>query len=87
MFMCTCSCGKCYRPAIDHAYPVVVIESDTAQVSGLQLVESDTSQVSVLPVASRKFPAVFCGLGGDFADYDRRTSPVDLCSPGRNPGG
>ena len=43
------------------AYPLVVVESDTAQVSGLQLVESDTAQVSVLPVAGWKFPAVFLG--------------------------
>ena len=41
------------------AYPLVVVESDTARVSGLQLVESDT--VSVLPVAVCKFPAVFLG--------------------------
>ena len=45
----------------DDAYPLVVIESDTAQVSGLQLVESDTAQVSVLPVAGCKFPGVFGG--------------------------
>ena len=32
-------------------YPLVVVKSDTAQVSGLQLVESDAAQVSVLPVA------------------------------------
>ena len=43
------------------AYPLVVVESDTARVSDLQLVESDTAQVSVLPVASCKFPAVFLG--------------------------
>ena len=84
------------------AYPLVVVESDTAQVSGLQLVESDAAQVSVLPVAGCKFPAVFfgegrlccgwpgrwpavslSGLGGDFADFDRRASPVGSCSPGR----
>ena len=41
------------------AYPLVVIESDTARVSGLQLVKSDTARVSVLPVAGCKFPAVF----------------------------
>ena len=45
------------------AYPPVVIESDTVQVSGLQLVESDAAQVSVLPVAVWKFPAVFLGEG------------------------
>ena len=56
------------------AYPLVVVQSDTAQVSDLQLVESDTAQVSVLqlvgsdtarvyvlPVAGCKFPAVFWG--------------------------
>ena len=38
------------------AYPLVVVESDTARVSGLQLVKSDTERVSVLPVAgSRPF--------------------------------
>ena len=37
------------------------MESDTAQVSGLQLVKSDTALVSVLPVAGCKFPAVFLG--------------------------
>ena len=103
--------------AVADAYPLVAVESDTAQVSGLQLVKSDTAQVSglqlvgsdtarvsVLPVAGCKFPAVFLGkvtfdvvglgvgppclrLGGDFADFDRRTSPVGSCSPGRNPGG
>ena len=56
------------------AYPLVAVESDSAQVSGLQLVESntapvsvlqlvgsDTARVSVLPVAGCKFPAVFGG--------------------------
>ena len=43
------------------AYPLVVVESDTARVSGLPLVESDTARVSVLPVAGYKFPAVFLG--------------------------
>ena len=43
------------------AYPLVVVESDTAQVSGLQLVRSYTARVSVLPVAGCKFPAVFLG--------------------------
>ena len=41
------------------AYPLVVVESDTARVSVLQLVQSDT--VSVLPVSGCKFPAVFLG--------------------------
>ena len=45
------------------AYPLVVVESDTAQVSVLQLVESDTARVYVLPVAGCKFPAVFLGEG------------------------
>ena len=43
------------------AYPLVVVESDTVQVSVLQSVESDKAQVSVLPVAGCKFPAVFLG--------------------------
>ena len=47
--------------AVADAYPLVVVESDTVQVSGLQLVESDAAQVSVLPVAGWKFPAVFLG--------------------------
>ena len=47
--------------AVAEAYPLVVIESDTFQVSGLQLVQSDAAQVSVLPVAGWKFPAVFLG--------------------------
>ena len=41
------------------AYPLVVVESDTVQVSVLQSVKSDTAQVSVLPVAGCKFPAVW----------------------------
>ena len=45
------------------AYPLVVVESDTVQISGLQLVESDAAQVSVLPVAGWKFPAGFFGVG------------------------
>ena len=40
-------------------YPLVIVESDTVQVSGLQLAKSDT--VSILPVAGCKFPAVFWG--------------------------
>ena len=39
----------------------MVVESDSAQVSGLQLVGSDTARVSVLPVAGCEFPAVFLG--------------------------
>ena len=38
--------------AVADAYPLVVVESATVQVSGLQLVESDAAQVSVLPVGS-----------------------------------
>ena len=38
-----------------------MVESDTARVSGLQMVESDIELVSVLPVAGCKFPAVFLG--------------------------
>ena len=43
------------------AYPLIMVESDTARVSDLQMVESDTARVSVLPVAGCKFPAVFLG--------------------------
>ena len=43
------------------AYPLVVVESDTARLSVLPMVESDTARVFVLPVASSKFPAVFLG--------------------------
>ena len=43
------------------AYPLVVVEPDTAQVSVLPMVESDTVQVSVLPVAGCEFPAVYFG--------------------------
>ena len=35
--------------AVADAYPLVVVESDTVQVFGLQLVKSDAAQVSVLP--------------------------------------
>ena len=45
---------------VANAYPLVVVESDTVQVSGLQLVESDAAQVSVLPVA---VPGRFFGEG------------------------
>ena len=43
------------------AYPLVVVESDTARVSDLQMVESETAQVSVLLVAGCKLTAVFLG--------------------------
>ena len=34
-----------------------------------------------------RWPAVSpSGLAGNLADFDRRTSPVGSCSPGRNPG-
>ena len=46
---------------VSRCIPLVVVESDTARVSGLPMVESDTAQVSVLPVAGCKFPAVFFG--------------------------
>ena len=52
----------CWGEVAD-AYPLVVLESDTAQVSGLQLIKSDTARVSVLLVAGCKFPAVFWGEG------------------------
>ena len=47
--------------AVAAAYPLVVVESDTARVSVLPMVESDTARVSVLPVAGCEFPAVFLG--------------------------
>ena len=37
------------------------VVSDSALVSGLQLVGSDTTRVSVLPFAGCEFPAVFWG--------------------------
>ena len=42
------------------AYPLVVVESDSALVSGLRSVVSDSAR-SVLPVAGCEFPAVFLG--------------------------
>ena len=50
----------CWGVAAD-AYPLVVVESDTIEVSILQSVESDKARVSVLPVAGYEFPAVFLG--------------------------
>ena len=50
----------CWGVAAD-AYPLVIVESATVQVSVLQSVKSDKAQVSVLPVAGCKFPAVFWG--------------------------
>ena len=60
--------------AVANAYPLVVVESDSALVSGLravvsdsalvsglQLVGSDTARVSVPPIAGCEFPAVFFG--------------------------
>ena len=35
---------------VAEAYPLVVVESDTARVSDLPMVESDTARVSVLPM-------------------------------------
>ena len=43
------------------AYPLVVVESDSVQVSVLQSFESDKEPVSALPVAGCEFPAVFLG--------------------------
>ena len=43
------------------AYPLAVVESDTARVSVLPVVESDTARVSVLPVAGSELQAVFWG--------------------------
>ena len=80
------------------AYPLVVVESNTAQVSGLQLVESDTTRASVLLVACFKFPAGFfgeghlgCGLRVDSEEtlltlIDERAQ-LARAAPGHNPGG
>ena len=46
--------------AVADAYPLVVVESDPAVVSGLRAVVSDSDR-SVLPVAGFEFPAVFLG--------------------------
>ena len=43
------------------AYPLAVVESDTARVSVLPMVESDTARVSVLPLAGGELPAIFWG--------------------------
>ena len=45
------------------AYPLIVVESDTARVSVLPMVESDTARVSVLPVAGRFFGEGRLGCG------------------------
>ena len=45
------------------AYPLAVVESDTARVSVLPMVESDTARVSVLPLAGGELPAIFWGEG------------------------
>ena len=60
------------------AYPLVVVESDTARVSGLQLVKSDTARVSVLPVAGCKFPAVVFGEGRFGCGWPGRWPPPCL---------
>ena len=46
--------------AVAVAYPLAVVESDTARVSVLPMVESDTARVSVLPFAGSD-PAGFLG--------------------------
>ena len=46
--------------AVADAYPLVVVESDPALVSGLRAVVLDSDR-SVLPVAGFEFPAVFLG--------------------------
>ena len=46
--------------AVADVYPLVVVKSDSALVSGLRSVVSD-SALSVLPVAGWEFPAVFLG--------------------------
>ena len=48
------------RGVVADAYPLVVVESDSALVSGLRSVVSD-SALSVLLVAGCEFPAVFWG--------------------------
>ena len=60
------------RGTVAEAYPLVVVESDTARVSGLQLVKSDTARVSVLPVAGCKFPAVFLALARRVSEWTQR---------------
>ena len=63
--------------AVADAYPLVVVESDSALVSGLRSVVSD-SALSVLPVAGCEFPAVFLGK----VAFDA----VGSCCPGIDPG-
>ena len=94
--------GPDVRPAVSEEYspvdlavgggevapPLVVVESDTARVSDLQMVESDTTRFSWMWSFSGCWPAVSpIGFGGNFADFDGRASPVGSCSPGRNHGG
>ena len=53
--------GQTFRPAQgSNAYPLVVVESDPAVVSGLRAVVSDSDR-SVLPVAGFELPAGFLG--------------------------
>ena len=99
----TSAVAQTFGPAISEEYsPVVFAGGGGCRCIPLVVVESDTARVSGLLVADCKFPAVFLGkvaldvvgLGVgppcrrvDFADFDRRASPVGSCSPGRNPGG
>ena len=69
-----------------------LVESDAAQVSVLPVAGWKFPAVFLGKVAFDLVglgdgPLSPSGLGGDFADFDRRTSPVGSCSPGRNPGG
>ena len=77
--------------AVAAAYPLAVVESDTAQVSVLPMVESDTARVPVLPFAgcgqSGRWPAVSpIGFGGNPAGFARRARRDEFYSSGRNPG-
>ena len=81
------------------AYSLVVVESDTVQVSALQSVKSDKEQGSVLLVAGCKFPAVFLGKVAfdvfgppclteeTLPTWKDERAPSARTSPGHNPGG
>ena len=69
------------------AYPLVVVESDTARVSVLPMVESDTARVAVPPVAGCKFPAVFLREGCLGCGRSGRWPAVSPNGFGGNPAG
>ena len=58
----TSAVARTFGPAVSEEYsPFVLAGRRLPMHTPLVVVESDTSQVSVLPVAGCKFPAVFLG--------------------------